>query len=190
MIRRVSVAAAAAIILAAGNGCAAARYVQRQPGEGVVAIPDNSNFWPTYNRDQALKLIQEHVGPDYEIVKEEAVVTGQVTTTDQQTTETPLQNRKTQAPAGTQTTVAQTTRTTDATQWYIHYRRRQGAATGGAVVPTGGPPGVNGGVVPAAATGGAVVPTGGPPGVSGGMVPAAGPGGVMPPGATTTGGMK
>jgi hypothetical protein len=54
----------------AATGCSSARYVQRGVDEGIVAVPDRSNTWPTYNNDKALTLIKEHVGPDYEIVEE------------------------------------------------------------------------------------------------------------------------
>jgi hypothetical protein len=135
-----------------------ARYVQKQSDEGVVAIPSNSNYWPTFNRDQALKLIQDHVGADYEIVKEKSVVSGQVTTTDQQTTETPMPTRNGQTPSGTQTSVSQTTRSADVTEWYIYYRKRSTGVPTRPVVPAGGATGPGSGVVPAAGTPDPVVP--------------------------------
>ena len=44
-----------------------------------MAIPSNSNQWPTYYRDKAEKLIGEKCPDGYEVVMEEEVVTGQVT---------------------------------------------------------------------------------------------------------------
>ena len=57
-------------------GCTSARYVQRGMDEGVVAVPDRSNSWPSFNNDKAINLIKEHVGPDYEIVEDYPSSTG------------------------------------------------------------------------------------------------------------------
>lgn len=66
------------------SGCATARYVERHAEGGVVAIPENSNHWPTYYRQAALDLITQHVGPHYEILEEREVVVGQQTNNNQQ----------------------------------------------------------------------------------------------------------
>lgn len=122
-------------------GCAGpARYVTKQGAEGVVSVPDDSNRWPHYYRNQAVDLIQKHVGGDYEIVKEEQVVTGQVTKNDQhidreeQPHIIPWMAKETQRVQNTATT-------TDVTEWRITYRKRTGPSVGAStVVPAGGVP--------------------------------------------------
>ncbi len=90
------------------SGCVSARYVERNPDSGIVAVADNTNQWPSYNRDKAMELIRNHVGPDFEIVKEEEVVTGKVTRNDQPVSQVPVWNPIVE----------------DVTAWFIHYRRR------------------------------------------------------------------
>lgn len=73
---------AVAAVTAGLSGCATpARDISWDPlsGTGVVAIPDNSNTFPTYYRNEALALIEKHVGPNYEIVEEREVPIGQTT---------------------------------------------------------------------------------------------------------------
>jgi hypothetical protein len=84
-------------------------------GTGVVAIPANTDVWPTYNRRQAFAAIQHRVGPDFEIIKEDRVVTGQQTHNNQQVNADPAFNRQ---------TVQNTTTTNDVTEWWITYRRK------------------------------------------------------------------
>jgi len=67
------------------SGCTAARMVECDRDGGVVAIPNNTNMWPTYHRDTALKLIQEKCPNGYEIVRESETVTGQQTHTSART---------------------------------------------------------------------------------------------------------
>lgn len=67
------------------GGCSGARMVHVSSDGGVVAIPSNSNYWPYYHRDRALALIKERCPNGYEIVREEEVVTGQVSHTDART---------------------------------------------------------------------------------------------------------
>jgi hypothetical protein len=120
---------AAAVAAASTVGCANARYVQQTPDEGVVAIPSNTDAWPDYNRTQALKLIEQHVGPAFDIVEEREVNVGTATTSYQD---------------ASQELTATATRNVN--EYHIHYRRRAGGLTGfpgtgvpaGGMVPTGG----------------------------------------------------
>jgi hypothetical protein len=151
---------AAAVVAAAGSGCANARYVQRGADEGVVAIPANTDVWPDYQRTKALELIQAHVGPNYEIVNEQEVVTGHTTVNQQDTKrEATLNGSVPFLPAEKQQT---TMTTTDVPQkeWQIQYRKvkvggiaGRGTGFGTGVMPAGG--------VPPATTGAAVTPAGG-----------------------------
>jgi hypothetical protein len=63
---------------ALGTGCLSnARMIDVRPDGGVVAIPANTNSWPTYNRDAAVKLMAEKCPNGYTIVHEKEVVVGQ-----------------------------------------------------------------------------------------------------------------
>ena len=111
------------VVALAGAGCASARYVHQDPNGGVVAMSRNSSG----NREKALKLIQDHVGPGYQIVEEREVVTGQSTTNQADTQkELTAHSELPFLPAEKQTTVTTTT-TRDLTEYHITYRRR-GAA--------------------------------------------------------------
>lgn len=123
---------AVALALAGTVGCGHARIVHRDANGGVVAMHGNSEA----NRAKAMKLIQEHVGPGYQIVEEKEVVTGQQTTNHADTqAEVTSHSRIPFLPAEKQTTVTTTTHR-DITEYHIVYRR------GGAPAPS--PPVVNG----------------------------------------------
>jgi hypothetical protein len=117
------------------TGCASARYVERHSDSGVVAIPENSNHWPTYYRQAALDLIEKHVGPHYEILEEREVVVGQQTNNNQQVGPDFLSGFST---------------TRDLTEWRIAYRRAAAPGVGGAygnrfgtALPVSGTPNTN-----------------------------------------------
>jgi hypothetical protein len=179
---------AAAVAAASGVGCANARYVQKIADEGVVAIPVNSDTWPSYNRSGALKLIEQHVGPDYEIVEEREVKTGTATTNVQNTKNEQTFNSEVPfLPAARQTTTATTT-AADITEYHIHYRRLAGGLTGfpgtappaNAVVPAGGAAPASG-VMPAHHTEPQAGAVGGVTQAGGAMPPTPTPAGALPP---------
>lgn len=60
-------------------GCGSARYVSTGSEGGVLAIPSNSNSWPTYYRDKAEALMRAKCPNGYIIEHEEEAVTGSVT---------------------------------------------------------------------------------------------------------------
>ena len=148
-----------AAILAGLSGCASpAKLVSQDPlsGSGVVAIPENTDVWPTHNRRAAMALIEKYAGPNYEIVSEGRVATGQQVLNSQQVN-------------GNQS-IGQTT-TQDLTEWHITYRKKAGPTTG--LTPAGGmqpirlpgggtPVQPAGGIVPSMAPGGGVINAGGP----------------------------
>jgi hypothetical protein len=156
---------AAALVVAGLSGCASpARYIDRTPDGGIVAIPANTDYFPTYNRSAAIEKIKEHVGPNYEIVEERETPKGQQTFSNQQV------NNKGQS-------ITNTTTTQDLTEWQITYRRKSGVMGmpmsplpgqfGGVqqtqYLPGSPATGVKqaGGVVPSAAPVGGVYPAGG-----------------------------
>jgi hypothetical protein len=94
------------------SGCAnPARYVVREDTGGIVAIPNNSNAWPSYNRKHAEELMSQHYPEGYEIIREEDTVTGQVTN-----------NTQIKPTLFTGEEQATTNTTTDHTEWRIYYR--------------------------------------------------------------------
>jgi hypothetical protein len=149
--------------LAALTGCANARYVKTDQGSGVVAMPANTNCWPTYYRDHAEALMRQKCPNGYEVVGEEEAVVGQVahTRTETETNQSPTLNLggvKSETnkeghsehgsgafaglavPLGpTEERSRQTTNTRDVTEWHIYYR----AKSPGPPAPAGsvGPPG-------------------------------------------------
>ena len=59
------------------SGCNSARLVTVEKTGGVVAIPNNTNNWPSYNRQHAEELMQANCsGGGYVIDREEEFVTG------------------------------------------------------------------------------------------------------------------
>ena len=131
------------IVALTGVGCANARYVQQDQHGGIVAMSRNSEG----NREKAMKLITDHVGPDYQIVEEREVVTGQETTNHANTQKELTSHSEIPfLPAERRTTVTTST-TRDLTEYQIVYRR-QGTISS--------PPLVNG--VPVVQPAGAQVP--------------------------------
>jgi hypothetical protein len=148
MRRQNTILFVALIGLAALTGCANARYVKTDQGAGVVAMPANTNCWPTYYRDHADALIRQKCPSGYEVVYEEEAVVGQVahTHTETETTPSPTLNfggGKTETnregnsehgsgafaglavPLGkTEEKSRQTTNTQDVTEWRIYYRAK------------------------------------------------------------------
>jgi hypothetical protein len=88
-----------------------------------------------------MKLIEQHVGPSFDIVEEKEVATGQTTVNNQNTNKEATFNSSVPfLPAEKQTTTTTTT-THDITEYRIHYRKRTGIAVGtpaGGAGPVGG----------------------------------------------------
>lgn len=122
---------ALALVGAGASGCASnAKYVEKRVDGGVVAVPNDSDAWPGYNRQAALKLIEQHVGPDYEIVGEKTVSTGRAARGSLPSTSETLNPRRPSSPGYQSSTHA--TSMPEATQFEIAYRRKGGALAGDA----------------------------------------------------------
>ena len=67
-----------ALLLAAACGCAdvGVHFVSQTPGGGVIAIPNNSDQWPSYYRSRAERLMKETCPNGYTIDREEVVASG------------------------------------------------------------------------------------------------------------------
>jgi hypothetical protein len=121
---------AVAAVVAGLSGCASpARYVERnaKDGTGVVAIPMNSDAFPTYYYSEAKALIQRHVGPNFEIVDEKEVPVGQKTLNDQQVNNEQSWNTTNPLLPASRQTVQNTTTTQPVTEYRIWYRKKSPA---------------------------------------------------------------
>ena len=125
-------------------GCAGPRQVQRTGTEGVIALPTNSDSWPHHHRRTALDMIAQHVGPDYEIVSEQEVVTGHTTINNQKTDREMTFNSAVPFLPAEREKVTTTTTQVPQTEWHIAYRKRltppaaaQPVAQAGATLPAG-----------------------------------------------------
>jgi hypothetical protein len=147
-----------AALVAAVSGCATpARYVEKNPESGVVAIPANTDTFPTYYHTEAIDLIRRHVGSNFEIVEEREVPTGQMTVNNQHVNNDDMFKSQ---------TVKNTTMTQEVKEWHIVYRKKASPVRG-----DGMQLGASGGLAPAggaAAGGGSVKP-------ADGIVPPVGP---------------
>ncbi|HEY1187314.1 MAG TPA: hypothetical protein VGE74_06630 [Gemmata sp.] len=156
-MKRFGVLALVAALSAAGGCASSAKFVERKADSGIVAVPDDSNQWPNYNRRVALKAIEEHVGPNYEIVDERTVKTGRQSRSSLPDTNETLNPRNPGAPAYRNAST-HATALPEQTQYQITYRRKAGPEADpsglGAVrtqyLPTGAAPNVQpaGGAVP------------------------------------------
>jgi hypothetical protein len=74
-MNRISIAVAA---IAAGlSGCMTpAHYVEKGKDQGIVAIPEWTNEWPSNYEEAAIDLIKAHVGSNYDIIDRYVVVVG------------------------------------------------------------------------------------------------------------------
>ena len=106
------------------GGCSNnARLVSTTSSAGVVAVADNSDSWPNYNRSKAMELIKKQCPSGYTILKEEETVVGQTTTnsTQNNTKEVPLMKG---VAVDIQQTSHNTTSVRDQTEWRIWYQKR------------------------------------------------------------------
>lgn len=112
--------AMAALSAAGLCGCTSARYVALEPNGGVVAIPDNSNSWPTRNRDKAEALMRQKCPQGYVIEREGEVVVGSTDHTETHAARTgdPAHD------ARLNTQVSQDTTHQDRTEWRIWFRAK------------------------------------------------------------------
>jgi hypothetical protein len=118
---------AAALLTFGPGGCASPHWVARDPNGGIVAIPANSNYWPTYYRNQADEMMRQVCSQGYVIDHEEQVTVGQTTTT-QRNTDThayDLTSKRSPAPltlASHNTT--ETTTTSDVNEYQITFHAK------------------------------------------------------------------
>jgi len=102
-----------------GSGCVGARLVELSADGGVVAIPTNTNCWPTYFHKAAEELMQKQCPEGYVIDHEQEAVVGH------HTTENTVGNNNSLASAvfglGQET---KTVESRDYYEWHIYFRRK------------------------------------------------------------------
>jgi len=131
-------------LVAMCGGCAgSARLVARDSNSGIVAVPENSNRWPTFYRKHAEEMMQANCPEGYTITREEEVVIGQTqhTLTSTDRTGSPLLAALHIDPINERSN--QTTSYEDRKEWRIYFQGKgaEPAATGPAPAPpTSTPP--------------------------------------------------
>jgi len=103
--------------------------VSCDPDGGVIAIPENTNKWPTYYRSAAEELLRAKFPDGYVIEHEEETVvnTAQQTQTNTNRTGVPILSALHIVPANEVTT--QTTMELRETEWRIRYRKASAPAS-------------------------------------------------------------
>lgn len=111
------------LLLSAGCASTTARPILRERDSGIVAIPDNTDRFPNYNRSQAEDLIRQHVGKHYEIVKEEEYVVGPITTSETNFTRRPALGWLIPWRWSEHATTSSTSATRNQTEYRLHYQK-------------------------------------------------------------------
>lgn len=112
-------------------GCANARYVQVDRETGVIAMPANTNCFPTFYRSHAEALMREKCPAGYEVVHEEEFVVGQEAHTHSETESHPPPTvslggvASVALPVGpNEERTRETTKYENVTEWRIYYRAK------------------------------------------------------------------
>ncbi len=106
--------ALAALLLGPCCGCVGARYVSLGPEGGIVAVPENTNVWPTFYRDKAEALMRDACPEGYVIEHQGEVTVGSRT------------SEYTGAPDASVSSLLKSGKTTEVrplTEWQIVFHR-------------------------------------------------------------------
>jgi hypothetical protein len=163
-------------VVAGLSGCAAPpHFVSKasdaaHPGTGVVAVPDDSDSFPSYNMRSAKELIVKDVGPNYEIVDQRLVTVTRQNLRNQHAQTERVRNPNQIMGFTPEPPKMDGPNTHEVTEWQITYRKVDGppATSDGSIQQTQYRPGSTpngvyqaggiGGIVPSCAPGGGVVP--------------------------------
>jgi hypothetical protein len=106
-------------------GCAGPRFVAQDPSGGVIAMPSNTDYWPTHFRAKAEEMMARKCPQGYHIEHEEEVVVGHSVTgsesTDTQTQDFPGRKNRSDVQLTT-TETSHTTTSQDITEYRITFR--------------------------------------------------------------------
>ncbi len=116
------------LLLLTGCASTSARSILREKDTGIVAIPENTDAFPDYHRSQAMRMIRDHVGPDYEIVREEEYVLGPVVTNETNFVRKPSLGWLIPWRWTDEATSTITNKTHNQTEYRLQYQKRTDAA--------------------------------------------------------------
>lgn len=144
------------ILVSAGlSGCASpARIVKQDPTMVVVAVPDHSNTWPYYYRDEATKAAGEFI-QDPVLVSSIRTKVGENTTTVQDINRRDLGTEKNKI--GELTTATNSTSVSDSYEYHLEFQSRTPVRNPS---PIPGSPAMGAGAMPVP-TNGPILPAGG-----------------------------
>jgi hypothetical protein len=133
----------AAVAISCGiAGCAGPRFVAQDQFGGVIALPSNSDYWPTHYRSKAEQMMASKCPQGYVIEHEEEVVVGQTTTarasTDSQTQDVPGRKRRSDLQLTT-TETTHTAVTQDVTEYRIAFRAKTASGMSGSASSSNAP---------------------------------------------------
>ena len=112
------------VVILGLSGCSSpARYIERSGDTGVVAIPANTDTFPTYNRSEAVALIQKHVGPTSRSSRN-ARSRSAAHVNDQQVNNEQTWNSTNPILPANKQTVQNATTTQDVNEYRIMYRKK------------------------------------------------------------------
>jgi hypothetical protein len=111
-----------ALVLSALAGCAETRMISWNGTEGVVALPRDTNCFPTYERDAANRLMAEKCPGGFKIIDEKEVVVNQQTVTSSTGPEKPAQLVSIKLLGGGSETTQTVTTSVNQTEYHIRFR--------------------------------------------------------------------
>lgn len=142
MMFRQSLRTVAVAVILAACGCSQARLVSVDSSGGIVAIPNNTNRWPCYNRKAADELMARQFPEGYLVDSEGEVVIGRTTTVDTTGNRDSAASQLLGIGQQTERTVSH-----DVTEWHIRFHPKKASLS--ATTVTEGPPPVQTGQAPA-----------------------------------------
>ena len=132
-------------VVAGLSGCAApAHVIRKDTSSVVVAVPDDSNVWPFYYRDEATRTAAEYI-TEPELKSVQRVKVGEQMVNTQDVTRRDLTGKK-EKPLGEVTSSTNTTSVSDKYEYHMEFQSRSGRVpntfinnTGRAPSPGGDP---------------------------------------------------
>jgi hypothetical protein len=139
---RAALLGAFVFVVAGLSGCATpVKVIQQDTNAVTVAIPDNTNSWPSYYRDEATKAATQ-VLPDVDPVPVSTtrVKVGTLTTSSLDTTHRDIALADNKPPIGDVTTTRSSTATSDAYEYRLVFQKRSTNPVPSSLLRNGGSP--------------------------------------------------
>ncbi len=130
------------VVVAGLSGCTAPQVIRQDQSSVVLAIPENTNVWPTYYQDEA-KAMAGKIISDPVLVSSQRVKVGESITNTQDSTRRDIGGTNNQPRVGEVTSASNTTSVSDRNEFHLEFRsmtptRGQGF-TPAAPIPGGSP---------------------------------------------------